>query len=155
MVALIVAVLVQVGLGTQVRAGMEHAVDLDPGLRRSEWLAQVPVIDGVHRGFAQVVLFAVLGLALWVQRRFAHDPMLLTAMRSAVALVLVQVALGIGLASLDVPPWAQVLHLSAASLLLGALVLAYLQTQREPDASARLRAASSAPLEASRSRENT
>lgn len=130
--ALILIVLVQVGLGTQVRAGMEHAVDLDPGLSRSEWLAQVPLIDGIHRGFAQVVLFAVLGLALWVHRRFAHDRVLVSAMRSAVVLVLAQVALGLGLAGLGVPAWAQVLHLSAASLLLGAVVLGFLQTQREP-----------------------
>lgn len=153
--ALIVAVLVQVGLGTQVRAGMEHAVDLDPTLARSEWLAQVPIIDGMHRGFAQVVLFAILALALWVHRHFAHDRVLVLATRSAVTLVLAQIALGLGLASLGVPAWAQVLHLSAASLLLGAVVIAFLQTQREPGARALTPEAPPPPLETLRPRETT
>jgi heme a synthase len=147
MAVVILLVLVQVGLGTQVRAGMEHAVDLDPGLPRSEWLAQVPVIDGIHRGFSQVVLFAVLAIGFWVQRRFAHDAVLLHSTRAAIVLVFVQLALGLGLASLGVPPWAQVLHLSGASLLLGALVLGYLQTQREPGAMTEEYASASPPAD--------
>ena len=128
----ILLLLVQVGLGTQVRAGMEHAVDLDPDLPRTEWLAQIPTIDGVHRGFAQIVLVGVFVVALWVRRRFAHDPVLVRSTQAAMVLVVLQMAFGMVLAYTGVPPWAQVVHLSAASLLLGALVLGFLRTQREP-----------------------
>jgi cytochrome c oxidase assembly protein subunit 15 len=129
-----VMALLQIGIGTQVRGGMEHAVDLDPTLPRSEWLAQVASMDALHRGFAQAVFIGVLALGLWVRRRFANDRGLTRSATASVILVLSQLGLGVALTSLALPAVAQVLHLLVASTLLGALTLMALQSQREPSA---------------------
>ncbi len=135
-VAVIVLSLVQVGLGTNVRGAMEHAVDQNPELPRSEWVEQVGTLDKVHRGYSQILLLATIGLAVWSRRRFRDDTGLVRAADASVALVVAQMALGAALVYLDVPPVAQLLHLSAASVYLGMLTLLALQSQREPVASA-------------------
>ena len=132
----IVLTLVQVGLGTNVRGAMEHAVDENPELPRSEWIEQVGTLDTVHRGFSQLMLAATIGLAVWSRRRFRADTGLVRAADASVALVVAQMILGAALVTMDVPPVAQLLHLSAASVYLGMLTLLALQSQREPVAAA-------------------
>lgn len=128
----IVLALVQVALGTNVRGSMEHAVDLDPTLPRSEWLSHVGAVDMVHRGFSQVLLIATVAIAVWTRRRFADDPGLVRAADASAALVVFQMIVGAVLVYAHVPAAAQVLHLSAASVYLGMLTLLALQSQREP-----------------------
>ena len=131
-VTVIVLSLVQVGLGTNVRGAMEHAVDENPELPRSEWVDQVGTLDKVHRGYSQLLLVATIGLAVWSRRRFRNDTGLVRAADASVALVVAQMILGAALVYMDVPPVAQLLHLSAASVYLGMLTLLALQSQREP-----------------------
>jgi cytochrome c oxidase assembly protein subunit 15 len=135
-VTVIVLSLVQVGLGTNVRGAMEHAVDENPELPRSEWVEQVGTLDKVHRGYSQLLLVATIGLAVWSRRRFRNDTGLVRAADASVALVVAQMILGAALVYMDVPPVAQLLHLSAASVYLGMLTLLALQSQREPVATA-------------------
>jgi len=129
--ALLVLTLVQVAIGTQVRAGIGAALQADPELPRTEWLAQVPMADTAHRATSQVVLFGVIALWLWMRRHLGDETRLLRNAQSVVALVLVQLGLGALLVYMDVPVAAQVLHLSAASLLIGGLTLLGLQARRE------------------------
>jgi cytochrome c oxidase assembly protein subunit 15 len=131
-VTVIVLSLVQVGLGTNVRGAMEHAVDQNPELPRSEWVEQVGTLDKVHRGYSQILLLATIGLAVWSRRRFRDDTGLVRAADASVALVVAQMVIGAALVYMDVPPVAQLLHLSAASVYLGMLTLLALQSQREP-----------------------
>ncbi len=135
-VTVIVLSLVQVGLGTNVRGAMEHAVDENPELPRSQWVEQVGTLDKVHRGYSQLLLVATIGLAVWSRRRFRNDTGLVRAADASVALVVAQMILGAALVYMDVPPVAQLLHLSAASVYLGMLTLLALQSQREPVATA-------------------
>lgn len=128
----IILLLVQVGLGTQVRAGISEALDRTPDLARSAWLSQVGDLDHAHRLLSQVVLAAVLLLAFWIHTRWRGDPLLRAASRVAAALVLAQLAVGAVLVWMSIPPPAQVLHLSLASLLLGALVVQALFAGSEP-----------------------
>jgi cytochrome c oxidase assembly protein subunit 15 len=131
-VTVIVLSLVQVGLGTNVRGAMEHAVDQNPELPRSEWVEQVGTLDKVHRGYSQILLLATIGLAVWSRRRFRDDTGLVRAADASVGLVVAQMVIGAALVYMDVPPVAQLLHLSAASVYLGMLTLLALQSQREP-----------------------
>lgn len=128
----IVLLLIQVGLGTQVRAGIGEALERAPDLARSAWLAQVGDLDHAHRLLSQAVVLAVVLLAFWVHRRLPGDPALRATSRVAVALVLAQLAVGAVLVWMSIPPVAQVLHLSLASLLLGALVVQTLLAGSEP-----------------------
>jgi cytochrome c oxidase assembly protein subunit 15 len=136
--AVIGVLLLQIYLGTLVRGGMEVAVDADPDLPRSAWLAAVASQDQVHRGMAVLVVLAVAALMLQIRTRFAEDrPLVLWATLAAI-LAAGQIAIGVILARMGLPPAAQVLHLSVASLLLGALVMVVLLAGRGPESQVRL-----------------
>jgi cytochrome c oxidase assembly protein subunit 15 len=115
---LIAVTLVQVALGTQVRGRVDQA--LDAGAARDQALATVGSVDAYHRDFA----IAVLALTLVLQRLrkdvHAGDRLIGRWISAAFALAVVQVGLGIAMAYYALPPSAQVLHLTVASLLLGA-----------------------------------
>ena len=128
----LVTVLVQIGLGTQVRGAMEHAVDLDPELPRSEWIEHTGWLEPAHKSFSWLPLLGTLGLVVWARRRFRNDPGLIRTAQAGLALVIAQILIGVSLSDFGVPPVSQVLHLSAASVLVGMLTLSFLQTQREP-----------------------
>lgn len=110
--------LVQVGLGTQVRGRVDDALESMP---RGEALATVGTLDTVHREFAAVVTLAVLGLWLWVWMTHPRHTALVASAHAALGFTVVQIVAGMVLSGLALPPPAQVTHLTAASLLLGAL----------------------------------
>jgi cytochrome c oxidase assembly protein subunit 15 len=128
--AVIGTLLLQVYLGTLVRGGMEVAVSADPELPRSAWLAAVASQDQVHRGMAILVVLAVGALMLQIRTHFARDLPLVRWATVAAILAAGQVAIGMTLSRMALPPAAQVLHLSIASLLLGALVVVTLLAGR-------------------------
>lgn len=115
--AVITLSLVQVGLGTQVRGRVDEALELVP---RAEALATVGALDTWHRELAAITGLAILGLWLVVWMRQPGDRALLRAAHSALAATAAQIVLGVALAA-SLPAAAQVLHLTVASLLLGAL----------------------------------
>lgn len=113
-----VLLLVQVGLGTQVRGSVDAALASVP---RGDVLAAVGEVDTYHRELAAVVTLAVVGLWMWAWLRHGpHAPLRHTA-SAALAAVVLQIAAGMVLAGFALPPAAQVTHLTVASLLLGAL----------------------------------
>jgi cytochrome c oxidase assembly protein subunit 15 len=126
---LIVVTLVQVALGTQVRERVDEA--LSSGVARTDALATVGAFDRWHRDASLVVfgLVLVVMLQIWNSRspleHRAAGPIERTAYVMA-ALVVGQLALGITLAYLRLTPSAQIAHLSAASLLLGAETVLFL-----------------------------
>ena len=128
--AVIGALLLQIYLGTLVRGGMEMALGANPELPRSAWLAAVASQDQVHRGMAALVILAVSALMLQIRIRFANDRSLVRWSTVALALAAGQIAVGMILSRMDLPPAAQVLHLSIASLLLGSLVMVALLAGR-------------------------
>lgn len=126
--------LVQVGVGTQVRGGVDDA--LDAGTARGAALAAVGPVDALHREFAAVVTLAVIGLWVWAATRFPGHAALRRAATLTLAAVVVQIVAGMALAGLALPPTAQVTHLTASSLLLGALTTLGLIAWRWPAPSA-------------------
>ena len=110
--------LFQVGLGTQVRGRVDAALDVVP---RAEALATVGALDLTHRELAAVTGLAVIGLWLLVWTRYPGDGALVRAASLALAAMAAQVVAGVALTSAALPPPAQVLHLTFASLMLGAL----------------------------------
>jgi cytochrome c oxidase assembly protein subunit 15 len=130
-VGVIALVLVQVYLGTLVRGGLEQAVQSRPDLARSDWLAAIPMQDQAHRGFAFVTGLAVVSLMFQVRTRFRSDQRLGMWASLAATLLGIQIVVGLILGQMDLPPAAQVAHLSVASLLLGSLVVVALLAGRE------------------------
>jgi cytochrome c oxidase assembly protein subunit 15 len=115
-IALIVITLIQIALGTQVRGGVDVA--LDAGVARDAALATVGTLDYLHRDAAFVTLLGAVLLCFFVARG-RH----LTLVRwswAVLGLAVVQVAVGAVMAYVSLIPAAQVVHLTLASLLLGA-----------------------------------
>ena len=124
---LIALTLVQIAIGTQVRGGVDAA--LDAGFARASALATVGWVDYLHRDSALAVLLGALLLTAWLVRR--GDLRLRIGWSWVVlALAAVQVALGASMAYLSLLPAAQVAHLTVASLLLGAETVLFLVSWR-------------------------
>ena len=112
---LIAITLVQIALGTQVRGGVDTA--LDAGVERAAALATVGTIDYLHRDAAIVVLLACFLLSFWLT---AKGSALARWSWAVLGLAALQVAVGAIMAYVSLLPGAQVAHLTLASLLLGA-----------------------------------
>lgn len=121
---LIVVTLGQVALGAQVREHIDEA--LASGSPRSSALATVGQYDRWHRDGSLVVLGLVLIVVLQVWSQHPNQSPLARAAYAMVALVGVQLALGLGLAYVGLTPGVQIAHLTAASLLLGAETVMFL-----------------------------
>ena len=116
-VVLILITLVQIALGTQVRGGVDAA--LDAGVARSAALATVGTLDVLHRDAAFVTLMVSILLCFWLVMG-AGNGLLIRWSWAVLGLAVGQVALGVVMAYVSLLPGAQVLHLTVASLLLGA-----------------------------------
>jgi cytochrome c oxidase assembly protein subunit 15 len=117
-IAMIAVTLAQVAVGTQVRGGVDDA--LDGGVTRAAALASVGAVDQVHRISSLAVMSLALLALLVVWSRHPRERRLARWAQAVAVLSAVQIGLGVVLAYASLPPAAQVLHLTAASLLMGA-----------------------------------
>ena len=118
MFVLIVLTLIQVAIGTQVRGGVDAA--LDASVPRNAALDTVGTVDHLHRNSALLVLAGAVLVAALVWRRAKGRPSLRFWAMATADLAFTQVALGIVMAYVALAPAAQVAHLTVATLLLGA-----------------------------------
>jgi cytochrome c oxidase assembly protein subunit 15 len=135
-IALIVITMIQVVLGTQVREYIDAA--LDDGVARADALSTVGRLDVWHREAALAVMAAAAVLAWLVWTRHGADVVLIRATAVVVTLVGAQVLLGLIMAYVALTPPAQVAHLTASSLLLGAETVVFLLARWLPGPAARL-----------------
>jgi cytochrome c oxidase assembly protein subunit 15 len=127
--ATIVVTLLQVAVGTQVRGRVDDA--LDDGVAREAALATVGALDGVHRTLSLAVASLALLSMLVAWARHPRERIILAWTYAVVALCAVQIVIGVGLAYIALAPAGQVLHLTASSLLMGALMVQLLVTRWE------------------------
>jgi cytochrome c oxidase assembly protein subunit 15 len=132
--ALMGVTLLQVVLGTQVREHIDLA--LAAGIARADALASVGRFDLWHREAALVVVVATAVLVWLVWTRHAADVAVRRATALVIGLVVAQVLLGVTMAYLALTPAAQVAHLTASSLLLGAETVVFLLARWLPEHSA-------------------
>ena len=114
-VVLILITLVQIALGTQVRGGVDAA--LDAGVARNAALATVGTLDVLHRDAAFVTLMVSILLCFWLVMG-AGNGLLIRWSWAVLGLAVGQVALGFVMAYVSLLPGAQVLHLGAETVLL-------------------------------------
>ena len=112
--AVILLLLVQIILGTQVREEIDLISKALNYEQRDLWIERLGIIFLVHRSFSWVILISCLGL-YYVGRNFAsytgHIKLILSVLGAIILL-------GIIMAYLDMPAIAQPLHLLLASALL-------------------------------------
>jgi cytochrome c oxidase assembly protein subunit 15 len=122
--ALILITLIQIVFGTQVRGAIDTAIDA--GVARDLALGTVGRMDYLHRDLAFVVLAGAAVLSIWLMSKRAAPAMVRWSF-VALALTILQVALGAVMAYGSLLPAAQVAHLTVASLLLGAQTVVLLR----------------------------
>ncbi len=125
--------LIQAGLGAGLRGELEVIAEDNPQLKRGDWIDEAGWIDPVHRSFTWTILIGVVAINFYVQRRIDEDNRWLArAAWASGILVATQIIAGIGMAYGAIPPPLQVIHVIAASLLIGVLMAIYLLANRLP-----------------------
>jgi cytochrome c oxidase assembly protein subunit 15 len=127
--ATIVLTYVQVALGTQVRGAVDDG--LDAGIARAVVLSTVGWWDGAHRVLSLGVVSMTLVSLLVVWSRHTHERLVRRWTHIVVGLAVAQTLLGAGLAYVALQPAPQVMHLSLASLLMGAQLVQWLVVRWE------------------------
>lgn len=122
-----ILVLVQTGMGTEVREAVDTLMSTGD-YSRDALVESLPFIFKVHRSFSIVVLFSTAVFAVWLIRTRTIS----TWPRVLLALVLMEVLAGIGLAYLGMPALLQPVHLLLAvasfSLIVFLMVAYYRKT---------------------------
>lgn len=114
--------LIQVMMGTQIRETVDLIAHQYDYAQRNLWVDKLPLIFDVHRYFSALILLVNIWL-VWQLLR--NTPLLGSAVMLA---VLVVAAIGIGLAldKLQMPAYAQPLHLLTANLIFGVQFFIYI-----------------------------
>jgi len=112
----IVASLVQVVLGTQVREAIDVVADR---LSRSEWIANLGLNFKIHRSYSLFLLVIHVYLAKLLYMNRAHSEVLRLASLFLMAVVAVEVISGAAMAYFGVPAFIQPLHLLLGTLIIG------------------------------------
>ena len=108
---------VQMLIGTQVREGIDPFIKEAGGLPRSAWLSQVGLVDHIHRLSSWLVLISSIILYRKIKLTM-YNTNLYSISRWLLLGIIGQIFLGIILAYTSLPPIAQVLHLTLATLLI-------------------------------------
>jgi cytochrome c oxidase assembly protein subunit 15 len=123
--ALTIATMIQIGIGTQVREAVQTA--MDSGISRSGALTSIGELDHLHRYAAVLIFGGAIALVVWLWKKKAAGNTTMRWACAVAALAALQVGLGIVMAYVSLFPAAQVLHLTVASLLLGAQTVVLLR----------------------------
>ena len=117
-IVMMLVTLLQVALGTQVRGTIDDA--LDAGVTRDAALSTVGWFDNAHRTLALAVMSLALVTVLMLWSKHPRERILAQWTYAVVTLAGLQIVLGVFLAYVALAPVFQVLHLTLASLLMGA-----------------------------------
>jgi heme a synthase len=111
--ALLLLLLVQIGLGTQVREQIDEISKTLSYSQRELWIAKLDSMFFYHRSFSWIIFAGAL-LLYWKSR---HVALLRTHSFFILSLVILAVIIGITMAWYNIPAIAQPLHLLIASIL--------------------------------------
>lgn len=115
---LILSTFVQLVLGTQVREVIDVLKNMAEPPPRETWISKVGAVDEIHRSFSWVVFIA--GVVVFYLARWRSGVESIQKIGSAVfGVILLQIATGIGLYYLGMPPAYQVVHLVGIAFMLG------------------------------------
>lgn len=112
LMACIAVLLVQILLGTQVREAVDQVARNTP---RGQWIAEIQSAFTMHRSFSWLVLFLHVGLIFNLRKMSALRDFQI----ALIALILLTIFTGVGMAWFGVPPFLQPLHLLLAAVCFG------------------------------------
>lgn len=128
--ALFLLVLFEGVMGSQVRELTDELARLHANQARSEWNAELEqsLVYHIHRSFSWLIVGACLWFAALIQKSAGHLRWLELII---VALIILQMILGLVLSQIGIVRLAQILHIGASSLLVSALFLWLLAARKD------------------------
>ncbi len=115
-IVLLVLTVVQLVLGTQVREEIDIIKEAAFVPERSTWLESVGSIFLIHRSFSWIILLSGLYLS-WIVYKDKISGLISKLSYSNLALIFLQILIGVGLEYLDMPRVLQVVHLVGIALM--------------------------------------
>lgn len=112
---LVLVVLIQVLLGTQVREGVDQL--LKAGVVRTEWINQLGVYFHFHRIVGILTLVSIIFWVRYVDEFYASTGNLVS--RLIISSLVIETLAGLILAYFDLPAWIQPIHLLMGTVLIG------------------------------------
>ncbi|MBI1287438.1 MAG: heme A synthase [Flavobacteriales bacterium] len=128
---LIVITLVQVFLGTQVRQQMDVISKSFNLQHRELWVAALNWVFKVHRSFSLLLVFGNAWLCYQIYKYLNHYFAVFRASIYLAVFVSITTISGIIMAYLDVPAWAQPLHLLLSCMIFGVQVYLFVALGRK------------------------
>ena len=124
--ALLVLVIIEGIMGTQIREITDEMSKFHDGAPRSEWIGELEQtwVYVIHRSFSWLILVAAC-VGWWLTRKHSMTRPG-TAATLSLAIVGVQMVLGLIMARVHIHPVSQVLHVGLAGILLSSCVFWYL-----------------------------
>ena len=118
------AAVMQVVLGTQIRSALEILREQFPLLTASEWLDLTGVVQNIHWVLGVAMFFISWHIGIKVLKFSERLPLLVKQSSVGImALVIIQLVIGLVMVTAGLPALAQLFHLWVASLYLGLIVL--------------------------------
>jgi cytochrome c oxidase assembly protein subunit 15 len=119
--------LIQVVLGTQVREGIDRVSFAMGNLLREEWIGRVGVVFLIHRSFSLVLLGLHVLYFILAFKFSTRSTSLNNWNQVLLALLVIEIASGVGMAYFGLPAYLQPIHLLFGSLILGVQFILMLQ----------------------------
>jgi heme a synthase len=113
--------IVQVLLGTEVRAAIDRVSSLL--LSREVWISEVWAEFVIHRSFSWIVVVSNVILAAWLIKTTGRNPLTL----ALILLILLTLVTGAGMAYFAIPAFLQPVHLLVATVTFGIQFLLFLR----------------------------
>lgn len=131
LVLAIILMLVQIVLGTQVREQIDVVASGLGDMLRGEWIERTGFIFLVHRSFSLLILLAHVLYLLWAFKFTLRKSSIHTWSVVLMALVILEIATGMGMAYFGIPAFLQPFHLLIGCLITGVQVLLFLQLRAQ------------------------
>lgn len=112
--------IIQITIGTEVREQIDAIASFMNNLNRSEWVSKVGFNFDIHKNLALLVFAGVIAAFYLARREFISNQPQLRYALYVLLLVFLQIIIGVALSYMALPPAAQAIHLTLASLMFGA-----------------------------------
>ena len=112
--------IIQITLGTEVREQIDFIASSIDAANRSQWVSKVGINFIYHRDLAIFVIIVNVISFLMIRKRYPVDGCQYRYISYVLLLIILQIATGLILSYLALPPFAQALHILLATLVFGA-----------------------------------
>jgi cytochrome c oxidase assembly protein subunit 15 len=116
---LLVTSIVQIVLGTQVREAIDEIADALAGNNRNSWIEQLGIGFYVHRSLSSIILLAHIYLLYLLNKNGKGNQMIYACTISLVAVIILEIMAGVGMAYFAIPAYLQPIHLLLAVAAIG------------------------------------